>query len=627
MPFEPSTVDDLGLRLYSTLPPVISELVSNAYDAESPKVEITIPTGSISKKSEVVIRDYGHGLNSAEVQAEFLPIGRKRRGAKGADSWSRNRKRKITGRKGLGKLAAFGVASEMDVRFISKGEAICLRINYDELKAWPETHGTTAYEPTIVKSRSGKTRDAEGAEIRLRFLRRKKAINAAELRKGLARRLSIIGTKFEVLVNGTGVQPGDRIDKSQCRMNMCWDTKALPGKGKVNSAASVTGWIGFLPSSSQANRGVDIFANGKAAELGSYFGLASTHAQFARAYLVGEIHADFLDDKEDLITTARNSVVWESQLGLALQKWGQTALKWVFAKWLDGQREEKKDKLLRSTDFETWISGRTASEQRVAERMVKILIDDPNIELISAGPLFEIVKSSVETKAFHELVDTIEAKGAHAATLLKLFQEWRIIEAREHLKLADGRLEAIGKLKKFIDRNALEVQQMQPLFEQNPWLINTKWAEADGQTTYTTLLRQHFKEGAKTPASDRRIDILGVTADGALTVVEIKRPGKTLDRHNLQQIEEYVDWARSTFVGTGQHAPKYVHGLLIVGKLSANAAITEKQTRLAGDDIRVETYNDIYQQASEYYNLVEKRLANIAPEYTRTKRKELKSKK
>ncbi|MDQ3621653.1 MAG: ATP-binding protein, partial [Verrucomicrobiota bacterium] len=68
MPFDPATVDDLGLRLYSTLPPVISELVSNAYDAESPRVEITLPEGPITSSSEVIVHDYGHGLNAREVQ-------------------------------------------------------------------------------------------------------------------------------------------------------------------------------------------------------------------------------------------------------------------------------------------------------------------------------------------------------------------------------------------------------------------------------------------------------------------------------------------------------------------------------------------------------------------------------
>ena len=130
MAFEPMTIDHLGHRMYD-LPPVISEMVSNSYDADSPKVEITVPTGSLTKKSELIIRDYGHGLNEDEIQNEYLPIGRGRRGADNDDVKSRSGKRHVTGRKGLGKLSAFGAAVEMDIRSIQDGKAICLRLNYE----------------------------------------------------------------------------------------------------------------------------------------------------------------------------------------------------------------------------------------------------------------------------------------------------------------------------------------------------------------------------------------------------------------------------------------------------------------------------------------------------------------
>ena len=67
MPFEPTTVDHLGLQLYGTLPPVISEIVSNAYDAEASRVEITLPIGPIDASCEVVIRDLGHGLSPSSA--------------------------------------------------------------------------------------------------------------------------------------------------------------------------------------------------------------------------------------------------------------------------------------------------------------------------------------------------------------------------------------------------------------------------------------------------------------------------------------------------------------------------------------------------------------------------------
>ena len=625
MTFEPSTVDDLGLRLYSTLPPVVSELVSNAHDAESAQVEVELPVGPITAESEVVIRDFGHGLSSDEIQEQFLPIGRKRRGKSGSQNMSRNGKVKVTGRKGLGKLSAFGIAMEMEVRFVQGGQAICLRLNYDDLTRWPELHPGKPYEPTLVTERSGQTKDKDGAEVRLRRLRRTSPINADEIRRGLARRLSFIGSGFIVKVNGQEIGPGDRVRQADCDKNLSWDVTTIPpAKGVLSNGDSVTGWIGFLPESRQTVRGIDIFANRKAAELESYFRFSSTHAQWARAYLVGEINADFLDAGEDLIATARNSVTWESPKAQSLQEWGQEVLKWAFDKWLEGRRERKEKDLITIGGFDKWLATRTATERRIAARLVRILVDDANLDPESAVPLLEMVKSSVETKAFHELIDTIESKGSSVSTLLSLFEEWRIIEAREHLRLADGRQEVIEQLRRFMDEGALEVQQMQPLFEKNPWLIDGSWSEVDGQATYTQMLRDNCPEPKDYEDVDRRMDILGIRQGGGLFVVELKRPQKTLNRKDLEQIEKYVDWARNQFGGSGNKSVSHVSGLLVVGQLSHNGDVQLKQERLAGSDIRVETFQDIHNRASEYYRQVEKELAKIAPEYTKATRKSAK---
>ncbi|MBU0515253.1 MAG: ATP-binding protein [Proteobacteria bacterium] len=319
MPFEPTTIEHLGLRLYSTLPPVISELVSNAYDAESPKVEIVLPTDEITADAEVIIRDYGHAMTPQEVQEEYLPIGRNRRGSDASEVSSKNGKVRVTGRKGLGKLSAFGVATEMDVTSIKDGFAVCLRLNYADMKSWPDDHPGQPYKPTVVQSKTGATEEKDGLEVRLRKLHRSKRISPELVRRGLAKRLKFIGPDFEVLVNGDGIQPGDRLKREQCDEGFSWDASELPDNGQVDDGLTVRGWIGFLGKASQVDRGVDIFASDKAVELWSYFNYPSTHAQFARAHLVGEIHADFLDGNEDLIATARNSVVWESDIGRALR--------------------------------------------------------------------------------------------------------------------------------------------------------------------------------------------------------------------------------------------------------------------------------------------------------------------
>jgi len=342
---------------------------------------------------------------------------------------------------------------------------------------------------------------------------------------------------------------------------------------------------------------------------------------FARAYVIGEIHADFIDADEDNVSTGRNAVHWESLPGQKLEDWGQKALTFVFKQWLDLQRKEKEEKVVKTADFDRWLATRTPREQRVAKRLLGAIVDDPNIEPESAKPLLDIVKTNVEFQAFQELVDEIEESGVSVQTFLKLFEDWRLIEAREHLKLSDGRLEVMERLSECVEKGALEVKQIQPLFENNGWLANTSWGDVTGQTRYTELLRKHCTEPKSLEEKDRRIDILGYSVSGILHVVELKRPDKTLSRDDLDQVEKYVDWARANLLGTGRDSPAYASGLLIVGRLSKNAANARKMERLAGSDILVDTYDGLLDRARRVYGEVERRLKSIAPEYTREARR------
>jgi hypothetical protein len=252
--------------------------------------------------------------------------------------------------------------------------------------------------------------------------------------------------------------------------------------------------------------------------------------------------------------------------------------------------------------------------------MVQLLVSDEKLEVDSTAPLLDIIKASVETKAFQELVTELEGEGTTAAKLLQLFDEWRVIEAREHLRLADGRRSAIDQLDRFIRKGALEVKQMQPLFEKHPWLIDGSWTEASGQTTYTALIRKHCKEPQTLVGKNRRLDIFGVYGGGTVSIIELKRPEKTLSWDDLEQIEHYVSWGRS-IIGTGRDAPKSIHGLLLVGKLSERPEVRDKMVRLNAMDVRVETYGDLKKRAEEYYGEAERFLKTVAPEYISARRK------
>jgi len=618
MPFEATTIEHLSSKMYSRIGPAIAELVSNSWDADVNKVEINIAD---EKPYTISVRDYGDGMDPKQIQTDYLPIGRNCRKEIGTDETPNGRK--IMGRKGLGKLSAFGVAKKLEMRTIHDGFAVAIELDYDKLIDWPK--GET-YKPDIIHEKCGKTKDKNGTEIILKDLKRKSQVQPEIIKKELAKKFSIItDDKFQVLVNGDLIKPEDRLRQQNCVSS--YAVEDLPGGDIINAAADwkVSGWIGFLEKASSTDRGVDIFARGKAAELNSWFNLPSASDIVGRAYLVGEIHADFLDNEEgDNISTGRDSVQWTSLPGELLEKWGQNIIKTLLKERNIKVKKEKEEKILKIEGFKEWLDTRSPREQTVAKKLIKVVVDDETIESGSAGPLLEMVKSNIEFEAFQNLVDQIEESGGNIGMLMTLVNDWEIIEAREHLKLSDGRLEIIEQLNKYMEKGALEVKQMQPLFEKNGWLINPTWGKVSGQNRYSKLLRENCKEPRELDEKDRRIDILGYDAGGRIHIVELKRPEKTLSREDLEQIESYHDWAESNLISTGSDSPFDVTATLLVGKLSRDGGIKEKMKRLAGDNIRVETYDDIVSRARKIYGEVEEELKRIAPEYSRTERKKRK---
>ncbi|CAB5495955.1 hypothetical protein AZO1586R_343 [Bathymodiolus azoricus thioautotrophic gill symbiont] len=93
-----NALNHLGLNLYSNVPSVLSEIIANAWDADSKNVEIT------TSSEEIRISDDGCGMTTDELNEKFLTVGHQRRkDIRG--NLPLKFKRKDMGRKGIGKLS------------------------------------------------------------------------------------------------------------------------------------------------------------------------------------------------------------------------------------------------------------------------------------------------------------------------------------------------------------------------------------------------------------------------------------------------------------------------------------------------------------------------------------------
>src|SRR5438105_1136015 len=101
-------VRHLGLQMYAGVLPALTELIANSWDADSNEVHVEVPFGiPLDDRSEIRVRDNGVGMTFDEVNDAYLVLGRDRRTSSGLYSPGG---RRVMGRKGIGKLAGFGIA-------------------------------------------------------------------------------------------------------------------------------------------------------------------------------------------------------------------------------------------------------------------------------------------------------------------------------------------------------------------------------------------------------------------------------------------------------------------------------------------------------------------------------------
>ena len=606
MEFDVYTIKHLGLQMYSTLPPVIGELVANGWDANATKVEITIPETPIDEQtSEIVISDDGMGMSDGDVQKKYLIIGRDRRENERSDETPPPHSRKIMGRKGIGKFSAFGIAKEIDVESVKDGEVSHFSMNYDELleKADERKIEFPPLDSTNTVSK--------GTKVILRHITKfqTRRISIQRIRRGLARRFAVIGARqnFEVAINGIPISPEDRdlkrlLDKDMNDAPYLWeyDKKEI----QPQTGWTVSGWIGALnrttPDIDGIDRGIVLMARGKLVQEPFVFE-AVVGQQFALSYLIGELHVEFVDEGEDTIGTTRNSLVWDTEANTALKEWGDKEVKRIAREWSKKRREDNERQLEENAVYGEFreraeeIGNKRAL--KLADQLVRQAIDkNPTAEVAELEPIIQTSLDFLEFDAFWEIAeDLTKTEFEDTEKLLNLFREWEIVEAKEMARVTQGRITTIEKLQKLIENNALEVPTLHNFLKEFPWVIDPRWTLVDDEVRYSDLLRDKFPEDSDAPESDRRIDFLCVREGTNLVVVEIKRPQAKASVKELDQIEEYVIFMRENIPQTTDPDYQYeaITGYLLCGDLVDTYQVRGKRKILEKSQIYIRRYIDL----------------------------------
>ncbi|MCE7743834.1 MAG: hypothetical protein GPJ52_01740 [Candidatus Heimdallarchaeota archaeon] len=600
MRVELTIIDNLGVKMYSSLPSVIAELVSNSWDADATEVKISIPVGQIDEKSIIEIKDNGYGMDFEEVNDAFLRVGRHRRKELGTDKTKKGRD--VIGRKGIGNLAAFGVSNEVIVDTIKGNSKTIFTLNLDDIRATPK--GEEHYPPFVKKNTTTKK---IGTTIKLTRLKRTKAINIKYVRNALIRIFSIIDNKFKVFINNKIITPDER--KSLIASEYTWDINKEIEDG---SGWFVKGIIGTSKKPLDENLlGIIVMARGKMIQKATFFDVKGGK-EHVRAYMWGELNAEFFDAEVDLMGTARNAILEESDEGQTFLHWIRKEIVDISYEWADKRRENREKIVRQDPEFSEWITDLKGKEKNTFNKAMRLIASDSTLTEEKMKSMARIVKDAIIYDAFIDIVDELDSTpNIEITKILELFEEWDFLRAKEMLKLFEGHLATIEKLDQYIKSDAKEIPIIHKFFKEFPWVLDARWTDYQDEVQYAELLRQHFPEDDKIPEENRRIDFLALGFSDTLYVIELKRPGHAINKDDLQQLEDYVVFARSNFLGTDPDVSyRSISGFIVCGKTQKSAELQERIRNLENNRMYIRRYNELLSMAKrlhkKYIDLYEK---------------------
>ena len=562
-----NALEHLGINLYSNVPAVLSEIVANAWDADSGNVII-----SIDKNTETItIQDDGIGMDRDGVIDRFLTVGFKRRESMGGlTPWGR----KPMGRKGIGKLSIFSIAQMADVYTSSNGVKTAFSMDREVIRKAISGKSKDVYKPQEIEDWPAGL--AQGTRIVLSGLSKNLSGMTVEgLKRRVARRFSIIGPThdFKVTVNGEEIGPEDR--DYHTKLEFLWTygdqsgfvesctnlaRPAEPRSEKIkvdlkNKGLQLNGWIGTVISPGQL-RGEDgdnlnriaIFMRGKMAQddILDDFAQKEIYAD----YVIGELHCEELDldASGDIATSSRQALKQDDPRFEALRTIVLSELRYVANRWSDWRRSDGAKAAASVPAVSAWLESLRGDTKKKAERWIGRL---NTIRSNNEADKKEMLKASIlafeSYRRRQELEKLENIKDESLAQVLTIFESIDELEVSYYGQIVQGRLNVIKALQSKLNADDKELVLRDYIFE-HLWLLDPSWERTKGTENAETLINNFLKKNSdslKGAEKKARIDIGYRTSGGKHIIIELKRASVSTPVDDLAaQIRKYRDGTR-----------------------------------------------------------------------------------
>lgn len=508
MKFDPLIIDDLGAKLYSTLPPIISELIANGYDACAKKIEIEL-LGSGENKT-IIISDDGFGMTFQEINDKYLIIGRKKREEDGINLPCN---RLPIGKKGLGKLAFFGIAKNAVIETVKNKTKVIFEMDWDKI----QTSGKE-YKPEFTVKKNVLEKD--GTKITITKLYRKTDFEIDSLKRNISNYF-IFEDNFKVYI-----RKGDekfkeidniiRYEQPGRKEDFSWPFPQVSEKlglmDKYPFARNIKGKIILFDKPVRNNlRGVTLFSRKKLVNLPEFF--PEQGSSFFFQYLTGWLEIDFIDDfKPDVISTNRSNLAWDDPKLEELKKFLAEIISYVHKDWREQKSKRTNDKIKEKYDIDTTKWRETNKNNPVITKnidRIKEILDDPEkVSEDEATDILGIAYSLAPEHANFVLWSGLHEKITTNRYIQEKFFEGKYLEAtREAVQIYNEEVQTVSNY----SEDGYDLMEKSFGKEQHKivWLTKKSTPNEENIEEGQKLLSQGIMKGFKNPAVSHTSITLG----------------------------------------------------------------------------------------------------------------------
>lgn len=483
MSFDPHTIEHLGIKMYSSLPNAIAELIANAYDAEANNVRIKLIDND---ERSISVSDDGNGMSFDEINSEFLRIGRKRRETD--NGMSRNNLRKVTGRKGLGKLAFFGIGDIITITTKKDGEAVSFTLSWPDLISC-----TTDYEPAFAINACDPS--DKGTIIELKSLKRKSPFDVEALAGSLSRLFSCFDDSFRVSISINDEEEiivNDRLKFDGISPQIEWtfpEMSELMPKELLDW--QVSGKILATEKPLKPGlRGITLYAHGRLVNAPEFYGVGESSHGYS--YLTGWLAVDFIDEQEeDYISTDRQSLNWDLPLTASLRESLQSFLRNIEKDWREKRKVVKEKRIAEKTKVNVteWYNKLPEDVAQGVERIVSSVVDDSELsgekQVEVVGILHTLIPeyAKYHWRHIHKTVQDASYNDYMKADFYRSVQE--------SLK----RYNTCVQAKTGSNKDGQDLM-MSVFGKDKDWSVSSKYKKTDG-SDFLSVTKENIEEGQK----------------------------------------------------------------------------------------------------------------------------------